>query len=348
MQLYKRLSRVGFLQNSYAFKFLFIAFLGIHIPLIGILFFVLFVEQSASPITILIFALVMTLVATAVTLLVLKRLIQPIELASNALNNYRKERIMPLLPIEFKDEAGLLMRNILETIQDNEKYINEKQDLMYLLSHDLRTFTGNSQSLAQLILAENTNETVNEYASLIAQSTSQQLHFIESFLKLLKAQDELLNSNPELQTISFKEIHSKVDEQVQQQLALKHIKLNSVIEVEEKGLLINPELLVRVLVNMVDNAIKFSFPESEIEVKYFIKNDQMRIAVKDNGVGFNVDKSEVLFQKFTSQKKKGTANEASTGLGLYLCKTIVERYKGSLQATSEGVNKGATFTVRFK
>ena len=289
----------------------------------------------------------MTLIATAITLIVLKRLIQPIELASNALNNYRKERIMPLLPIEFKDEAGLLMRNILETIQDNEKYINEKQDLMYLLSHDLRTFTGNSQSLAQLILAENTNETVNEYASLIAQSTSQQLHFIESFLKLLKAQDELLNSNPELQTISFSDIHSKVNEQVQQQLTLKHIRLNSVIEIEEKALLINPELLVRVLVNLVDNAIKFSFPEGEIQVKYFIKNDQMRIAVKDNGVGFNVDKSEVLFQKFTSQKKKGTANEASTGLGLYLCKTIVERYKGSLQATSEGENKGATFTVRF-
>lgn len=289
----------------------------------------------------------MTLIATAITLIVLKRLIQPIELASNALNNYRKERIMPLLPIEFKDEAGLLLRNILETIQDNEKYINEKQDLMYLLSHDLRTFTGNSQSLAQLILAENTNETVNEYASLIAQSTSQQLHFIESFLKLLKAQDELLNSNPELQTISFSDIHSKVNEQVQQQLTLKHIRLNSVIEIEEKALLINPELLVRVLVNLVDNAIKFSFPEGEIQVKYFIKNDQMRIAVKDNGVGFNVDKSEVLFQKFTSQKKKGTANEASTGLGLYLCKTIVERYKGSLQATSEGENKGATFTVRF-
>jgi len=347
MQLYKRLSRVGFLQNSYAFKFLFIAFLGIHIPLIGILFFVLFVEQSASPITILVFALVMTLVATAITLIVLKRLIQPIELASNALNNYRKERIMPLLPIEFKDEAGLLMRNILETIQDNEKYINEKQDLMYLLSHDLRTFTGNSQTLSQLILEEKPSVTVTEYASLIAQSTSQQLHFIESFLKLLKAQDELLNSNPELLTISFKEIHAKVDEQVQQQLALKHIKLNSVIEVEENALLIKPELLVRVLVNLIDNAIKFSFPESEIEVKYAIKNDQMRIDVKDNGVGFNLNKSEVLFQKFTSQKKKGTANEASTGLGLYLCKTIVERYKGRLQATSEGENKGATFTVSF-
>ena len=347
MQLYKRLSRVGFLQNSYAFKFLFIAFIGIHIPLIGILFFVLYAPQSASSMTILLFALVMTLVATAITLVVLKRLIRPIELASSALNNYRKNRTMPLLPIEYKDEAGLLMRYILETIQDNEKYINEKQDLMYLLSHDLRTFTGNSQSLSQLILTEKPTATIAEYAILINQSTTQQLHFIESFLKLLKVQDEIVKSVPELQTISFEDVNASVEQQVKQQLTLKNIKLISTIEVNEKQLLITAELLVRVLVNLIDNAIKFSFPDSEIMIKYYVKNDRMMIAVTDNGLGFNMNQSDAIFKKFTDQKKVGTANESSTGIGLYLCKTIVEKYKGKLVATSDGVNKGATFTLSF-
>jgi signal transduction histidine kinase len=347
MQLYKRLSRVGFLQNSYAFKFLFIAFIGIHIPLIGILFFVLYAPQSASSTMILFFALVMTLIATAITLVVLKRLIRPIELASNALNNYRIDRTMPLLPIEFKDEAGLLMRHILETIQDNEKHIKEKQDLMYLLSHDLKRFTGNSQSLSQLILAEKPSQSITEYAQLIEQSTSQQLHFMDSFLKLLKVQDEIVKNVPELQHISFESIHSSVEQQVKQQLTLKNIRLTASIEVKEKTLLINPELLIRVLVNLVDNAIKFSFPESEVKVRYFIKNERMMIMVTDNGLGFNNDKKEAIFQKFTDQKKLGTANELSTGIGLYLCKTIVEKYKGKLAATSEGVNKGATFTVSF-
>ncbi|WP_309641316.1 HAMP domain-containing sensor histidine kinase [Flavobacterium sp.] len=347
MQLYKRLSRVGFLQNSYAFKFLFIAFLGIHIPLIGILFFVLYAPQSASSMTILLFALVMTLVATGITLVVLKRLIRPIELASSALNNYRKNRTMPLLPIEYKDEAGLLMRYILETIQDNEKYINEKQDLMYLLSHDLRTFTGNSQSLSELILAEKPTETVAQYAELIYQSTTQQLHFIESFLKLLKVQDEIAKRLPELQNISFVDINSSVEQQVKQQLTLKNIKLNSTIDVKDKALLINSELLVRVLVNLIDNAIKFSYPDSEIMIKYYIKDERMMITITDNGLGFNMNQSDAIFQKFTDQKKLGTANESSTGIGLYLCKTIVEKYKGRLIASSEGVNKGATFTLSF-
>ncbi len=345
MQLYKKLSKVGFLQNSYAFKFLFIAFLGIHIPLIGILFFVLYGPQSASSSVILVFSLIMTLIATGLTLVVLKRLIQPIELASKALNNYRKDRTMPLLPIEFKDEAGLLMRYILETIQDNEKHIKEKQDLMYLLSHDLKRFTGNSQSLSQLILEENPSAVVTEYAGLIGESTSQQLHFMDSFLKLLKVQDEIVKNVPEKQTISFEQIQSSVDQQVKQQLALKNIKLTAIIEVKEKELLINPELLIRVMVNLVDNAIKFSFPESEVKVKYFLKNEHLTITVSDDGLGFKEHQKETIFKKFTDQKKLGTANELSTGIGLYLCKTIIEKYKGRLAATSAGVNRGATFTV---
>lgn len=347
MQLYKRLSRVGFLQNSYAFKFLFIAFLGIHIPLIGILFFVLFAPHSTSPVTMLIFTLLMTLVATGITLLVLKRLITPIELASDALNNYRNYRTMPLLPIEYKDEAGLLMRNILETIQDNEKYINEKQDLTYLLSHDLRTFTGNSKSLAELILKEDASPSIKQYAELIYQSTSQQLHFIENFIRLLKAQDEITKGVPEWHSINFQNIQTSVEQQVKQQLVLKNISLVSEVEVIEKQLLISPELLVRVLVNLIDNAIKFSFPDSEIMVRYYLKKERLVITINDQGMGFDLEQSDALFQKFTSHKKKGTANEPSTGIGLYLCKTIVERYKGRLMAASEGANKGATFTIRF-
>lgn len=347
MQLYKRLSRFGFLQNSYAFKFLFIAFLGIHIPLIGILFFVLYAPQSESPWMILLFALVMTLVATAITLTILKKLIRPIELASDALKNYRKDRTMPLLPIEYKDEAGLLLRNILETIQDNEKHIKEKQDLMYLLSHDLKRFTGNSQSLAQLILEEKPTDQIAEYAGLIAQSTSQQLHFMESFLKLLKVQDEIVKNIPEPRNISFEKTHAQVLEQVQQQLALKNIELVSLIEVKKKELMIHPELLVRVLVNLVDNAIKFSHPGSQINLRYYLKNGHMQIEVADSGLGFTDRQKEAIFDKFTNQKKLGTANESSTGIGLYLCKTIVEKYKGRITASSDGVNQGATFTLSF-
>ena len=121
MELYRKLSKISFLKKSYAYKFLFVTFIGIHIPLIGLLFYVLFGEQSVSTHSIIVFTLIMTLLATAVTLLVLKRLIKPIEKASKALSNYRNNRILSDLPMEFEDEAGLLLRNIQKSISENEK-----------------------------------------------------------------------------------------------------------------------------------------------------------------------------------------------------------------------------------
>jgi signal transduction histidine kinase len=348
MHLYERLSRVGFLKKSYAFKFLFVAFVGIHIPLIGILFFVVFTKHETTPMMILLVALLLTLVATAITLLVLKKLILPIELASRALIYYRTNRMVSVLPIQFKDEAGLLMRNILEMIQDNEKYLKEKQDLLYLLSHDLRTFTGNSQSLAKLILELKPQPEIKEYAELINVSTSQQLDFIQSFIKLIKDQDELLKVAPKLQLISLEAINMSVNEQVKQQLTVKNISLFSKVELTEVALLITPDLLIRVLVNLLDNAIKFSYPNSEIKLEFFQKNDRLHIAVTDVGLGFEPNTKAALFNKFTTHKKVGTANESSTGIGLYLCKTIIEKYKGQLRSHSDGVNKGATFTVVFE
>src|SRR3990167_9949639 len=109
MKLYRQLSQIRFLKSSYAFKFLFVAFVGIHIPLIGMLFYVLYGNQSVSAFSILVFALLMTLVATGLTLVILKQLILPIEVASKTLDNYRKDRTISPLPTNFKDEVGTLM-----------------------------------------------------------------------------------------------------------------------------------------------------------------------------------------------------------------------------------------------
>lgn len=347
MELYRSLSKIGFLRNSYAYKFLFVTFIGIHIPLIGLLFFIVYKKQSASPESIVIFTLIMTLIATGITLWVLRKLIKPIEVASKALNNYRNNRVISELPTEFTDEAGLLMSNIQESILINEKYISDKQDLIYLLSHDFRSFAGNSQGLAELILEENTTETVQEYAELIKQSTNQQFIFIETFIKLIKDEEEISKKFLQTNKIQLQEIMILVTNQVAQKLASKKIKLNTNIELDQVSLKIEENLLVRVLVNLIDNAIKFSFAESEIQVRVCVVDNKIAFLVSDSGIGFDPKYKEELFEKFTNRGRVGTANEASTGIGLYLCKKIVEKYQGKLLVDSEGVNKGALFSVFF-
>lgn len=347
MHFYSTLSSIRFLRKSYAFKFLFVAFIGIHIPLIGLLFLVLYGDIDFSSTAILIFTLVMTLIATATTLWVLKKLIKPIEMASEALNDYKKDRKIAKLPTDFIDEAGLLMSNISDSIFENEKFITEKQDLIYLLSHDLKTFAGNPQSLATMILESNPEEDIKELAELIHQSSTQQFQYIENFIKLLKEQDEVIKTNAVAKNISFRPIVLEVNNQTTQLLNAKKIKLVTTIEIEEAELKIDSELLTRVIINLIDNAIKFSFPESEIHLKMYSVDSKNYIKVIDNGIGFNPANSDELFNKFTKMSKPGTSNEVSTGIGLYLCRQIIEKNQGVLTAESEGHNKGATFTIIF-
>jgi signal transduction histidine kinase len=348
MKLYHNLSQISFLKKSYTFKFLFVAFIGIHIPLIGILFFVLYYDQAISPASVLVFSLIMTLLATVITLLVLKQLINPITMASKSLDDYRNNRRLSILPTEYTDEAGLLMCNIQESIYESESFINEKQDLIYMLSHDLRNFAGNPQGLAKLILDENPSESIKDLAGLICESTDLQFRYIENFINLLKEQDQVVRVNPEAKSVLFPSIIPFINEQVEQRLIDKNIKLNLILESEEAKLKIDEGLLVQVLVNLISNAVKFSYFDSEIKVRIYNENSTLIITVADKGIGFNKDQIEELFKKFTKMSRLGTANETSTGIGLYLCKKIIERNKGRLSATSDGKNKGAEFKIEFE
>ncbi|MCI9844954.1 sensor histidine kinase [Flavobacterium pectinovorum] len=348
MKLYHNLSKIGFLKKSYAFKFLFVAFIGIHIPLIGILFFVLYFESSVPATSVLIFSLIMTLLATAITLLVLNQLIRPIVIASKSLDEYRNERKLSVLPTQYNDEAGLLMSNIQESIFEAESFINEKQDLIYMLSHDLKNFAGNPQGLAKLIIDEKPSESIKDLAELICESTNLQFRYIENFIKLLDEQDQVVRTNQEAKEISFTDVLDFVNEQVEQRLIDKNISLNVSIETEETKLKIDEGLLIQVLVNLISNAVKFSYFDSEIKLRFFTENASLVITVSDNGIGFSKHQIDELFKKFTKMSRLGTANESSTGIGLYLCKKIIERNKGKLTASSDGTNKGAEFKIVFE
>lgn len=345
MQFYSQLSRISFLKKSYAFKFLFMAFVGIHLPLIGLVFFVLFGKEHFTAESAIYFILVVTLLATSITLWMLKLLIKPIELASKALQKYRKKRIIPELPINFQDEAGLLLANIQSAVIENERFIENKQDLIYLLSHDIRAFSANSKTLATLIVDENVSSEITEYAYLIEQSMTQQLDMISSFIKMIHAEEEVLKRKKSLVTVSFPELINQVKSQLGTKLKSKNITLEPSIDIDQAKLKVDIELLTRVLVNVVDNALKFSFENSKIEI--VIRHDFKKISIEitDFGIGFDSSKATELFQKFTSKSRAGTAGESSTGIGLYLCKNIIEKFNGDVFATSLGENQGATFTI---
>ena len=348
MKLYAKLSKIGFLKKNYAFKFLFIAFLGIHIPLLGVIFFVLFFKNSLSPDSILLAVLVFTLLAAFATLMILKNLIKPIITASKSLFAYRENRTISNLPLEYTDEAGLLMSNIQKTIEATENLLKDKQDLIFLLTHDMKNFALQPNALAQLIIEENTNQKINEYAAQILNSSVNQLNFIETFIELLKDEDQIAKEVIKVRKINMNEIFSIIQTSMQTRLDVKRINLKMESNVSEPILKINQTLLTRVLINLIDNAIKFSYPDSEIILKIKRDHAKLEISVTDNGIGFDNTKVKELFKKFTKMGRLGTDNEKSNGIGLYLCKQIILKSEGSLTAESKGKEQGAKFLINLR
>lgn len=104
------------------------------------------------------------------------------------------------------------------------------------------------------------------------------------------------------------------------------------------------ERIEQVLVNLIENAIKFSEPEKEIQIE--VKEDQVSatVAVKDQGVGIPEENLETIFDKFSTVPSGRSGKIKGTGLGLAICKTIVEAHNGRIWAESA---KGISSTFYF-
>jgi len=345
MKLYKKLSAISFLKNSYILKFFFVSFLGIHIPLIGLLLTVVLSKTKYDQLSILLYTLGFTLVATIVTLFFIKKLMKPIELASKSLEDYRVNRTVPNLPLLYNDEAGKLLLHIQNTIIENEEYLNQKQDLIYLLTHDIKNYAGQPNTIADLILNEDCSETIREYANLIKTSAISQLEFLDACIDLLKINDRIDKAEIKPRIVLLPEIILNIQKQLKSNLTEKGVVVETEFNIEKVKLLIDDVLLFRVVFNLVHNALKFSHPNSKIFLQSQIVGKNLEIKVMDKGLGFDNSLNEKLFSKFSQMSRLGTSNEKSQGIGLYLCRQIIHKFKGNLEAYSEGENKGATFTI---
>lgn len=99
-----------------------------------------------------------------------------------------------------------------------------------------------------------------------------------------------------------------------------------------------------VIRNVFSNAIKFSHTDSVIEFDIYPNEKGVEIKIMDNGIGISVERISSLFQIDKSFSTLGTQNETGTGLGMIICKELIEKNKGQLSVESE-VNKGTTFKI---
>lgn len=343
--IYKSLSRVKFLSRSYTFKFLFVAFLGIHIPLLGLLAFIIFNPLHITPLYVFLVVLGLTLLATAITLYILNGLLVPLKKSQVALQNYLTSRTLPDLPVTFVDEAGMVMRDIQQTVGQLDFLLEEKRDLAGFLSHDLRIPLLSTKMFgAELAEGNKSQEEVKQLAGKIIRSAEDQERLLEKVLELLEF-DDTLKINSQLEKSCLTSLVQNAAESLQPIAEKKNVSI-VVDATNENFAMVSPVIFSHAIKNLINNAVKFSNPGTEIKINLNKSSLGTKISVADQGIGFGPAVADTLLQRFT-KGRKGTQGEPSTGLGLYITKKIVENHNGVLTAGSDGEGKGATFTIHL-
>jgi signal transduction histidine kinase len=176
--------------------------------------------------------------------------------------------------------------------------------------------------------------------------TTKQLSLFESILAMLKT-DQLSTQKELFEVIPLNQLIETCSKNLSKEVSEK--KLNLIISLtEEIHVFAHPTLFYQAIHNLLSNAIKFTPVGNTIRIVIWDDQTHVKIAIKDEGIGFEPGKAERLFDRFTQESRLGTNNERSTGLGLYLVRKIIQNHNGYVNAESEGVGKGAVFTVAIK
>lgn len=219
----------------------------------------------------------------------------------------------------------------------------QKEKILNTVAHDLRSPINNITGICHLMMSDDklTSEQ-KELVSLILHSSNSSLVLIND---LLKKSDALSNSIL-LQQTDLNALIAQCVSLMELAAGEKNIRIKAAYFLGELQVNIDGNKIERVISNLVNNAIKFSPAGSVIQILLKKEQSNALIVIADQGVGIAKEDQEKVFDRFTHARRKGTEGEISFGIGLSICKQIVEQHGGSITLESE-INKGTSFFIRL-
>ena len=210
-----------------------------------------------------------------------------------------------------------------------EKTLQLRANLLRTISHDLRTpltsISGNANNL-MYNYDKLDNDTREQIFTDIYDDSEWLISLVENILFVTRFEDGTVTLNMSDQLI---------DEVIAE--ALKHINRKSCehkihVDCGKELLLVRMDvrLIIQVIINIVDNAVRYTPPGSHITIRSCRENNMAVVYIEDNGNGISDEDKEHVFDKFYSGTNRIADNRRSIGLGLYLCKAIIEAHGGTI------------------
>lgn len=225
-----------------------------------------------------------------------------------------------------------------------------RDDLSEMLVHDLRTPLTTLLGPLEMLEGEqfgNLNETQREVVAMSARSGYRLLYLVNELLDISKMEGGRMTLQP--REVDLR----KVGEEALEQVVVVHSTDQSRIGIEYSNdlppLVADEDLLRRVLINLLGNAIKFTPRNGQITLGIQARESEVLMWVRDTGEGVPLEDQERIFEKFGQVESRKAGRKMSTGLGLTFCKLAVEAHGGRIWLESEpGVGSTFFFTIPLR
>ncbi|PLV60313.1 cell wall metabolism sensor histidine kinase WalK [Thermotoga sp. KOL6] len=259
--------------------------------------------------------------------------------------NDKKYFHVKVIPVELKNGDKIFVI-LFHDVTKERKLDEMRREFIATVSHELRTPLTSIHGYAETLLEDDleNKELVRKFLRIIEEESARMTRLINDLLDLEKMEENF--GKFEMKDVDLCEVVDYVYRIVQPIAEENNVELN--IDCESVIVRGNKERLVQMLLNLVDNAVKYTSLKEKGEKKVWVRAydtpDWAIVEVEDTGPGIPKEAQNRIFEKFFRVDKARSRKMGGTGLGLTIVKTIVDRHGGKIEVDSE-INRGTLMRV---
>jgi two-component system sensor histidine kinase KdpD len=263
-------------------------------------------------------------------------------LASDALETGTVEAISGLVALALERARFLKELSRTEALRQSDRL---KSSILASVSHDLRTPLTSIRAAVDNLLEKNLDwnrEALREFHLIISEEVGRLTHLVQNLLEMARIEAGELHPVKEWGSVS--EIVSNVLQRCAPVLSGHRAKVD--LDEDTPMVKVDSRLLAEVMVNLVDNAAKYSPKDSEITIQAVIEGETLTVSVRDQGPGIPMNELSRVFDKFYRGTSGSVKGKDGTGMGLAISRGIIEEHGGRIWVESKA-GAGATFFFRL-
>lgn len=243
------------------------------------------------------------------------------------------------------DDVEMQKRTIEEQSAALEKLIEDKDNIIRILAHDLRTPLANIGTLGRMLEVHVSDERSKELVDMINKSSANAQILVKHVLEM--ATLEHSTTGAKLAPTDLRLVLEGVVQSFREASAVKGIRIHTTGLEIETMVVADITYLRSVLENLVSNALKYSPHGANVSVAMAHANEHVQLRIRDHGEGIPVGEEDKLFKKFSRLSVKPTGGESSSGLGLSLVKRYMELMNGRVWFERPG-DGGSVFAIELR